>query len=518
MEQKIKKIYHNCKTGYAQGQITLEKDVQIKEAKPDILRVVWQRGKCSVKEKKVLKDKVLIRGILEVEILYEADEKNETYDCCKEEIPFEESFVLEGVREENEIQVQVEPEDISVSILHPGKINIRSLLWVEITSLCKEQISLVSEITEKNCQKQIARAEYSEEIYHKTKQFQIHGEIQLPSSKPNMEQVIWDYSTLRMVDWSLEGDKSILRAEVLMQIVYVTLRDQNLEWFETVFPIEWEQLKEDVVSMEGFMPELRLKDTKLELLQDEDGEERKLKVEHRFLVQFHYWKEQELEYVADAYSLDKQWKPDFREVELEKLVLRNKGRQKLIENVSLDMEQEEVWQVCVSCGKVVVDETTVKEEGLFVEGTLEVEILYLTKEKEHGLQEMKCYLPFQQMLDLADITTVSKTRLFQELEQLSVIVLDGRTMEIRATIENCLMVFETKTVKMISEITEEDLDMEEIQNAPGIVGIVLEEGENLFQIAREYHTSVEKLMEMNGLTSDSQKAGDKIIVVKLVEC
>ena len=46
------------------------------------------------------------------------------------------------------------------------------------------------------------------------------------------------------------------------------------------------------------------------------------------------------------------------------------------------------------------------------------------------------------------------------------------------------------------------LDTEKLQKLPGIVGYIVQPGDSLWKIAKKFHTTVDNIMDTNGLTSD----------------
>ena len=52
---------------------------------------------------------------------------------------------------------------------------------------------------------------------------------------------------------------------------------------------------------------------------------------------------------------------------------------------------------------------------------------------------------------------------------------------------------------------------------PGIIGYVVTPGDTLWKIARMFHTSVERIMELNHLTDSTIRSGDRLILVKTVQ-
>ena len=55
-----------------------------------------------------------------------------------------------------------------------------------------------------------------------------------------------------------------------------------------------------------------------------------------------------------------------------------------------------------------------------------------------------------------------------------------------------------------------------LQQSPGIVGYIVREGDRLFGIAKEHHTTIDNLVETNHLTGTLVKPGEKLLIIKTV--
>ena len=60
------------------------------------------------------------------------------------------------------------------------------------------------------------------------------------------------------------------------------------------------------------------------------------------------------------------------------------------------------------------------------------------------------------------------------------------------------------------------LDVEKLQELPGIVGYIVQPGDSLWKIAKKFHTTVDNILLTNGLASETVSPGEKLILVKEV--
>ena len=87
----------------------------------------------------------------------------------------------------------------------------------------------------------------------------------------------------------------------------------------------------------------------------------------------------------------------------------------------------------------------------------------------------------------------------------------------RASISMNLLIVRPHKQMCIADIGEKDLDLQLIQNLPGIVGYIVQDGDCLWDIARKYYTTPRRIMEMNELETETVSRGDHLIIMKEVE-
>ena len=52
---------------------------------------------------------------------------------------------------------------------------------------------------------------------------------------------------------------------------------------------------------------------------------------------------------------------------------------------------------------------------------------------------------------------------------------------------------------------------------PGLVGFIVEKDGSLWDIAKEYNTTVESIMRLNGLEKDWVGQGDRLLLLKQID-
>ena len=249
---------------------------------------------------------------------------------------------------------------------------------------------------------------------------------------------------------------------------------------------------------------------------DYDGEERILVMELALDTHIRIWKEEKIRLLTDLYSLQKEVKPVFRECPLERLLVKNAAKCRMTEQMELKEDKEKVLQICSCEGKVLLERQEIKPDGVLAEGTVEVNILYITPDDHMPVGAVQEIYPFSQLVEIPEMSAQAKVELDASLEQLSAVMLDQEHVEIRAAVRLDLIAFVQEVIQNIEEATESEPDLEMLRNRPGLVGYIAKAGDDLWTIARENHTTIQNIMETNHRKSEVLLAGEKVLIVKQV--
>ena len=198
--------------------------------------------------------------------------------------------------------------------------------------------------------------------------------------------------------------------------------------------------------------------------------------------------------------------------------MRNFSRCRITDRIQVKETQGKILQLCHSQGKVKIDKTRIVENGVQADGVIMLKILYIIGNDSMPFYSMEAMIPFSHVVEARGIRPDSSYRLKAELEQLSAAMVDGNEIEIRASVGLNLLAVIREPVFIIDKVEEKPLDMKKIQAMPGILIYMVKPGDELWDIARKYHTSIEEICTLNGLKENQEPSpGTPLLVVKKVE-
>ena len=100
------------------------------------------------------------------------------------------------------------------------------------------------------------------------------------------------------------------------------------------------------------------------------------------------------------------------------------------------------------------------------------------------------------------------------LEQLSVGLLGGEEVEVKAVLAFHCFFRKPVRMQMISELKLEPIDLNELEKRPGVIGYIVKDGDELWNLAKRYSTTMEGIMEVNEMKDEKLKVGDRILIFK----
>ncbi|MDF2586706.1 MAG: hypothetical protein K0S41_547 [Anaerocolumna sp.] len=519
MELIKKNIHMNklkCKSSL---QLTLDDDFNVPDVKPDIYKIIKEQGAVKINDVKMMNGKLMVKGALYFNMLYLSDENARPVHNISGEVPFDELIHLDEACMGDEALITWELEDLTTGLINSRKLSVKSI--VRLTVLVEElydEATAVAVEGDDNVQYINKNITVTDIAVDKKDTYRVKDQVHLPSNKGNIAEILYSELELRNPEVRLLDNKFSVKGELLLFILYASENEENpIEYFETEIPfsttVDCNGCSEDMIDNIDFT----IASKSLDVMPDADGEERIIDVEAVLEMGIKIYEEEELELLNDVYSPAKELVPVMKDAHYENLLVKNNSKVRVNDRVQIANNQPEILQVCHAAGQIKVDEINPVDNALEVNGVLETQILYICADDSKPINSVKGIIPFTQVIEVKGLKPTSIYRVKPALEQLSVMMLDSEEIEVKAGIGLSAIVFDTITEPIITDIQVNDLDYDKIQSMPSVVGYIVKNQDSLWNIAKKYYTTVDRIREMNGLEDDNIKIGDKLIILKKVD-
>jgi hypothetical protein len=200
----------------------------------------------TVKKKEVLQDKVIVEGVLTVQVIYVADIPTQPVHHAHIEIPFVEFVDVPGARPKDMVTVQVRIEDVTARVKDQCQIMVTAVL--EVTARVMEQIKKLLVVTiDKKLLDCLVNANairpvvlFLDQILNEEDQVQVtlREVVSIPHKKPDAQKVLEAVVTeIEVAETEVIRNKVVVRGVVTVKVVYVADRpDQPVHAFEAEIP------------------------------------------------------------------------------------------------------------------------------------------------------------------------------------------------------------------------------------------------------------------------------------------
>ena len=508
-----KNIHMNKMKGKIVSQITLDDDVNVPDRLPDIGNKITETGNLLVDSVKATQNKVSVKGKLLFKMMYKAAVSEVEIHKLEGNMDFDEIINMDGIEDGDTISVDLEIDDLTVSVINSRKISIKAVVTVVAMAENINDEEFAVDIEDDGVEYIKDSMELTQIALRKKDLLRIREEINLVSGKMNINEIIWCTTNLFGQQIKIMEDKIGISGEIAVFVLY-TAEEGPLQWIDATVPFNG--IIEVPGCSEEMIPniELKLSGADIEAKPDYDGEQRMLSLDGIVNVDIKLYEEQQFDVVRDAYSRKKDLVLHTKEAEYENLLMKNVTKCKVVEKLTAkNLDNAHVMQICSCMGDVKIDDTAPEEDGIMVEGVLDVAILYICSDDTNPLCCLRKSIPFSQKIEIQDVKENSVFGIRAMPEQILTNMSGTDEIEVKATVLLDCIVFDKLSKPVITDIEEKEYDMEKISNLPGIVGYVCKKGDTLWSISKKYYTTVDSLRNINDIKGDLEP-GQMLVIVK----
>lgn len=520
MEVMKRGMRATCDLGRVTTQITLEDDFNVPDVKPDIVKVLKSTGEVQIDSQQNMDGKLLFSGKLLFKLLYVTGQSSSPVACMKGEIPFSESMYLPESADvaAADVHIDTQIEDLSAGIINSRKVSVSSILSIMLTVMrTRAEEPVIGIAFDKAAQYMTKPVKLTSVAASHKDIFRIKDEIELSSNKPNISEVIWSEWQPGAFDCRPMEGKLGIKGELKLFMIY-SADDENgsLQWSEHAVPFSGEVNLSGCNEMLYPYVRYRMVNKEPEIKADEDGEMRLIGIDEALELDMVLYEENTHEVISDVYSALVNLEPEEKKVPGLELLTKNTSKCRISDKVHVSDANPHILQICNSGANVKIDNTSIVDGGLSVEGIVVVSLLYIALDDKQPLYESVGIIPFTHKIEVPGIDEGCVYNVFGNVEQLNAVMVSSEEVECKASIVLEAIVFKAKNESIITEIYEKPYDTAKIAAMPGIVGYVVQPGDTLWKIAKEFYTTVESIKEINGLGDDMLKPGDKLVLMKKV--
>ena len=213
--------------GEARAQNIVKSDVGVPEEKPDIEQILKVEAEAREITTKIIKNKIIIEGVLEVGILYVAiapeGQPRQPVHFMEAEIPFTQFVEIPGAEEGMARFVRVEVEHIKGRRKDERTVTIEAILKIKAKVFETKIMQIVIDVFSPSEKLEVekTRLKLDQVIGEDENEIVIKDTLTVPDEKPDIEQIYKTNCKARVTEARILDSKVIVEGVLTLETLYV---------------------------------------------------------------------------------------------------------------------------------------------------------------------------------------------------------------------------------------------------------------------------------------------------------
>jgi hypothetical protein len=451
--------------------------------------------------------------VLLADVLYIGENGAGIYGM-ESELPFDEMIHMEQ-DDCSGITIRAELEEITATMIHSRKINVKALISVK--ALC-EEIEDEIVVTEAEGKGLFARAKdvnFTNLAAMKRDTIRVREDVVLPASRPNISEILYKEMHLTLNESRVLEDELSVKGNINLFVVYQGAGlKESPEFFEAKLPFTGR------FELSGAMPHM-VEDITPAVVQenlvtrpDEDGEERILEVEAVLELDMKLYEEKELMVLEDIYSVAGNVNLQGRQELIPHLLLRNQSMGSFAGTYAMPAGDVTPMQISYGSSEVHMEKISMEENALHIDGMIESKVLMVTGSDERPYMGVKFFAPFHQEIEVRGLSAGCTYHVMPMVTDSTFQLYRSNEIEWKTEVNFQTVVFCNEPEYMLTGAEFVPFTEEEKTAKQYMIGYRSEEGDNLWTVSKKFFVSPETVAELNQLEDEEIPAGKMLLLIR----
>ena len=487
---------------------SVECDFILPDYCPDILKILKCKVAPTILSKNIMSDKLMIEGSAQVQLLY-LSEQAEGIQTFSYQMPFDKTLELKASVQNPFVMAKCRMNYANCRAVNSRKVDVRGAVGIYVKVGAVKNQNTISDCTEPKVYLKKRILDCSNLINCLSKQFTLREDVEVTDSG-SLRCILRSCAMPSVTDYKVVSNKVIMRGECKVCLVYLTNDGRRPQQMETEIPIsqifDVDFVDEDcTVMMDLSVVYIRAEP------KSSDGETSVADLDICINADIKAYKKSQCMTAGDAYSTQYELNLQSKPITIENL--QESHQDNAVHKDSLDVSADSMAEVYDVYGDPMVTSVIWKGNTCTCSINMVVSIL---GENTDGLP---CYCErstaFEHNFTTNEAQGQPTAEINVSLMKMTYSLNSAGTLDISAEIAVTAQVISLSRENVIFE-------MEADQNKPKASGAenaltlyYADAGEAVWDIAKNYNTSVDAVMEENGI--ESEKLDDRrMLLIPLI--
>ncbi len=477
------------------AEILIEGDAIVPDAKPDILKVLCTKGHCHVDKTEVQKGRIIFTGTAEFTVLY-CPEDGEAVNTLSVSIPFNHIEEGAGVMPEDYFFSDCRLAHTECSLINSRKISLKAILALSFLSFSNASMTITSDIKAPDIEIKKEKTQSTSLVSAKSDSFTMAETLDVPEAQSPVKELLLCRAKLCDTSVKLVTGKAVVKGSLSVFHLY-SASDGSLQYMEHELPfteiVDVPRLSENMTC--NVMLALGSYDSSCN---NEDGQGRLIHFETSVKLCIFAFDTVIFDSVTDAYVPGMKASLSDTSFKKAELIEHKVDSLTVKEAVDLPSSLPPMERVCPIFAQVSTKDVRCENNKLYVSGQITAAILYITDEA-CPLVQFTHEIPFSAVYDCPKGDLFAS--LYAEISHCDYTFINQGKLDIRCLVDITADVY--ACTDNYSVITDADFEEAPRIVRPSIMIYFVKSGDTLWNIAKRYNTTVEKILSANAMSADT---------------
>lgn len=489
----------------------LESEVSLSNDMPNIEKIISTEGKIKINKVDITTNKATASGDLIYNIIYRSNDEETSVFSMSGKIPFNEEIQIDGAKENMAAHTSTYLDYIEAEMLSEREFKINAVADIDAEVVDKHSVEFISTLESNgSLQAKTKNISYTDIVFDTSEELTISDAVEISKSADEIANILKKDTDIYITNIDVLNDRMLVEGICKVGFLYsennpLASTGYVTEEFPFTHYIELKDSSEDMIREIDVV----LNDLTYNVEGNYDNEQKIISFKVSFNVNAKLYGTVEKNIITDCYSTESLLDIDSTKLNL---VSTKKIKEDTIkyEN-SFDLGSGSIKDIYSMDVSAKISDKNIVDNEYVIEGFLDVNLLYLNGDV-NKIDRAFSSLPFTATIDLSeedknyDITSdikICKCNAYRK---------NNTSVNASCEIKLTLRMKESDEVSVINSITEAGII--DFNKMPSLIFRVVQEGETIWDIAKNYNVSINYLKELNELSDDKLEAGSKIIIAR----
>lgn len=479
------------------GELPVDVEITLPDYCPDIAHMLKCCVTPQIDSKHISGERLEAEGVI-LSCVHYCDERGiiKTYEVASE---FSKSFDIKDTSENDCVFIRATVDYVNYRAVSSRKIEIHGSVTLAVRGCRRQEFPLISDAEGGGLELRRETKKAVDFVNSTEKFFLLDEVVEIGPSRPQIQSLIMNDSSVMLHDYKIINNKLILKGEVVLNIVYSgDLESPELETMEASLPVS-QILELDQVDDECICDvELSIEGVSLKPRSDAAGEVKNIAAEIRIKATASAYRACEIPLIEEAYSTE--CETDVEAEPLEYLSLLESRRDTFLVKKNVELPDTVIQSVMRVCCRVL--NKTFRRQGSEVvfSGAFAVNILACDENGMPLLAEKP--VDFEYRIKVGEEADEIVCSPIIMPVSCSYLLTGSNQIEVKVEAMISANIFALHTEQVITGVNLCEDKMFSAKDRFGLTIYFAEQGESVWEIAKKYRTTSELVMNENDLAED----------------